>query len=187
MRLAGLAGLVAAVMAAASPARAESFISPFIGFNFGGDSANCASLQNCGDRRTNLGVSVGARHGLFGVEADLGYAPDFFGRTRGADNGVLTVMTSLMVVIPAGPIHPYGLIGVGLIRPHMQLDTASLAPGKNAIGYDIGGGVNLYLIHSLGIRGDVRRMRTLNGVSLGLLANEKLEFWRGSAGVTFRF
>jgi hypothetical protein len=182
------AALIAALVAlSAAPARAETYIAPFIGFDFGGDSANCASLRNCEDRRTNLGVSIGTRRGIFGVEQDFGYAPDFFGKTADADNAVLTVMTNLMIVIPAGPIQPYGVVGVGLIRPHMKFDASSLAVDKNALGYDIGGGVNIYLFRAVGVRGDVRRMKTMNDVTLGLFSADKLEFWRGTAGVTFRF
>jgi len=47
-------------------ARADGFITPFIGFNFGGDSANCISVTNCDEKRTNWGVSLGTTHGIFG-------------------------------------------------------------------------------------------------------------------------
>lgn len=182
-----VAGALALVTLASAPARAESFIAPFIGFNFGGDSANCASLRECEEKRANFGVSVGTRRGVLGFEQDIGYARDFFGKTPGADNAVLTVMSSLMVVIPAGPIHPYGIVGIGLIRPHVKLDLASLASNENALGYGIGGGLNIFLLRRIGIRGDVRRLKTVNDITLPLFSNEKLEFWRGSVGVTFRF
>lgn len=171
----------------AVPARADGFISPFYGYNFGGDSSNCASLRNCEDKRSNFGVSLGSTHGIFGVEEDISYARDFFGKTPGTANAVLTVMSNVMLVVPAGPIQPYGIIGVGLIRPHVKLDTSSLSLDKNAFGWDIGGGLNIFLGRTLGVRGDVRRMKTLNNVTLGLFSNDKLEFWRGSVGVTLRF
>ena len=182
-----VAGFIALIVLAAAPARAEGFITPFFGFNFGGDSANCVSLRNCEDKRTNFGIAVGTQSGIFGFEQEIAYAPDFFGRTEGGRNAVLTVMSSLLVVIPAGPIQPYGVIGIGLIRPRMKLDAESLAFEKNALGYDIGGGVNIYLVRSVGIRGDVRRLKTLSDITLGFFSGEQLEFWRGSAGVTFRF
>ena len=40
----------------ASPAHADGRISPFIGFNFGGDSSNCASITSCEEKRMNWGV-----------------------------------------------------------------------------------------------------------------------------------
>src|SRR5215470_1695988 len=73
----------------AVPARADGFITPYIGFNFGGDSANCASLRNCDEKRTNWGVTFGSTNGIFGIQEDIGYAPEFFGKTPGGENGVL--------------------------------------------------------------------------------------------------
>src|SRR3954468_22098870 len=127
----------ALLLCAAGSARAQGFISPYAGYNFGGDSANCISLQNCEDKRLNVGVSIGTTHGVLGFEEDIAYAPDFFGKTPGASNGVLTLMSNLLIVIPAGPIQPYALIGVGLIRPHAQFDALNLAVDQNALGYDI--------------------------------------------------
>jgi hypothetical protein len=172
----------------AAPARAQSFISPFAGYNFGGDSANCVSLQNCDEKRLNWGVSIGSTHGLFGVEEDIAYAPDFFGKTASGNNAVLTVMTNLILVLPAGPIQPYAIVGLGLIRPHVQLDLSSLVTtDQNTLGYDIGGGLNIFLGHTVGVRGDVRHLRTLQDVTLGLFGNNQIDFWRASAGLTLRF
>ena len=180
--------LAAALVAwTVAPARADNFISPFVGFNFGGDSANCASLTNCDEKRLNWGVSLGSMNGAFGVEEDIAYAPNFFGKAPGADNAVLTVMSNLMLVVPAGPIQPYALVGLGLVRAHAKLDASSLTLTKNTLGYDIGGGLNIFLTHGFGVRGDVRRIRTFQDVTLGLFSNDQLTFWRGSAGLTLRF
>ncbi len=170
-----------------APASAQGFISPFVGFNFGGDSANCLSLTNCSEKRLNWGASLGKTNGVYGIEEDIAYAPDFFGKTAGADNAVLTLMSNLMIVVPAGPIQPYALVGLGLIRSHAKLDASSLSLDKNALGYDIGGGINIFLTHGVGVRGDVRHIRTLQDVTLGLFSNDRLDFWRGSAGLTLRF
>ncbi|SRR6266850_1959891 len=181
--------LVAAALLAsmASPARADGFISPFIGFNFGGDSSNCASFSSCEEKRLNWGASLGTVNGVFGFEEEIGYAPQFFGKTPGGDNAMLTLMSNLMVVIPAGPIQPYGVIGLGLMRSHAQFNTSSLALDNNSLGWDIGGGLNIFLAHSIGVRGDIRRLKTLQDVTLGVFGNDKVEFWRASAGLVFRF
>jgi hypothetical protein len=168
-------------------ARAQGFITPFVGFNAGGDSTNCASLTNCEEKRLNWGVSVGKINGVFGLEEELAYARDFFGKTPGGDNAVLTLMSNLLAVVPAGPVQPYVLVGLGLMRSHAKLDATSLTLARNTLGYDIGGGLNIFFGHSIGVRGDVRRLKTLQDVTLGVFNSDKLEFWRGSAGVTFRF
>ena len=171
----------------AAPARAAGFIAPFLGFSFGGDAANCPSLTNCEEKRMNWGASFGTTHGIFGFEQDIGYAPEFFGKTPGAENALLTVMSDFMVLVPAGPIQPYAIAGLGLIRPHATFNAAGLAVDKNALGYDVGGGINVYVQRHLGVRGDVRHMRTVHGVTLGLFSGDTLDFWRGSVGLTFRF
>jgi hypothetical protein len=167
-------------------ARAEGFITPYVGFNFGGDSANCASFSNCNERRLNWGVSLGGTNGALGFELDIAYAPDFFGEVPGQSSSVLTVMSNLLVIIPAGPVRPYALIGIGLMRPHFKL--SNLIEDKNALGYDFGGGLNVFLARHVGLRGDVRRMRSLEDITFsGVFSGEKLDFWRASGGLTFRF
>ena len=183
-----LIALASLVVLRPLPARADGFLSGFVGYNFGGDSQNCVSLRSCEEHRTNWGLSVGTTGGLFGFEEDFGYAPDFFGSAPGADNAVLTLMSNLLLVIPAGPVQPYGLIGLGLVRPHAKLDPSSIASDQNTLGWDIGGGVNVYFGHTFGIRGDVRHVRTLQDITLGgVFTNAPLDFFRASAGVTLRF
>ncbi len=171
----------------ASSAQAEGFISPFLGFNFGGDASNCISLTNCEDRRLNWGAAFGKMNGAVGFEEEIAYSPDFFGKTALGDNAVLTLMSNIMVIVPAGPVQPYGIIGLGLIRPHATFNAASLALNKNALGYDIGGGINIFLTHGFGVRGDIRHIHSFQSLTLGIFNPDKLDFWRGSAGLTFRF
>jgi opacity protein-like surface antigen len=177
----------AVLVGSAAPARADGFISPFVGFNFGGDSSNCASLGSCEEKRLNWGASLGTVNGVMGFEEEIGYASQFFGKTPGGDNAMLTLMSNLMLVIPAGPIQPYGVIGIGLMRSHAQFNTSSLSLSNNSLGWDIGGGLNIFLAHSIGVRGDIRRLKTLQDVTLGVFGNDKVEFWRASAGLVFRF
>jgi len=162
------------------PVWSQSYFTPFIGYNFGGDSVNCVSLRNCDDKRTNFGVSIGKTNGIFGVEQDIGYVPHFGNTPDGGNSSMLTLMSSLMVVAPLGPVQPYGLFGVGLMRVH------TVAGSKNALGYDIGAGMNLFLTNRFGLRGDLRRMRSLHNVTLFVFSGEKLEFWRASLGLTLR-
>jgi hypothetical protein len=179
--------LPAMLVLAAVPASAQGFISPYAGYNFGGESANCVSLQNCEDKRLNIGVSLGTVRGAAGFEEDIAYARDFFGYTPGVSNAVLTAMSNLMIAIPAGPLQPYFVVGLGLIRSHAQLDTSILSLTQNSLGYDFGGGLNIFLGHSFGIRGDIRKLSTFEDITLGLFSDAKVDFWRASAGVTLRF
>jgi outer membrane protein with beta-barrel domain len=188
MRVMRAAILCVSILAmTAGAASAEGFFVPFVGFNYGGDSANCVSLTACNEKRVNWGASIGARSGILGFEEDISYAPSFFDTSVAGDNAVLTLMSSLMVIVPAGPIQPYALFGLGLIRPHMQFNRAGLALDQNTLGYDVGGGLNIFLSRSVGVRGDIRHMHTLQDVTLGVFGTTSLDFWRGSLGLALRF
>jgi opacity protein-like surface antigen len=189
--LPALALAIVLVAASALPARADGFATPFIGFNFGGDSSDCESFRNCEDKRRNYGISLGSMGNVFGFETDFSYANDFFGKVPGTDSSVFSWMNSLLVGVGAGPIQPYGLVGVGLIRVGLKQITDF---SKNSFGYDIGAGVNIYFSRSIGVRGDIRHLRTAQDVPiLSTLTNQifedsqKLDFWRASAGVSFKF
>jgi len=175
------------VLASAPAARADGFVTPYVGFNFGGDSANCPSFSNCQEKRTNFGLTLGSTRGIFGIEADFGYAPHFFGETPGQNNSVFHFMTDFMVLVPAGPIQPYAFIGLGLIRPHATFDVTNLSLSQNAFGNDIGAGLNLYFSRKAGLHGELRHLRTFKDVTLGVFSTDQLDFWRASAGLTFRF
>lgn len=182
-----------AFLAAASPkARAEGFISPFIGFNFGGDAA-CPNVQGCQDKRMNFGVALGATGNVFGFEEEFGYAQDFFGSAATLKSSVLTVMSSVMLAPKIGPVRPYFLTGVGLIKTHVDLTTASiLTTDNNNFGWDIGGGVHVTVAPHVGIRGDIRYFHTFQDLTLpfGLFpagANQKLDFGRAAAAIDFTF
>ena len=88
-----------------------------------------------------------------------------------------------------GPVRPYFVVGVGLIRPHVSSLVGSvtdLDAGKNSLGYDLGGGLTGMFGH-VGIRGDLRRFKTLENIDLLIFTGEKLDFWRASAGLAFTF
>jgi hypothetical protein len=179
-----------------APVRADGLFVPFVGYNFGGDSgANCASLTNCEEKRKNFGVSLVSMGPVFGLEEDISYAKNFFGDTPGTANSVFSLMTSLIVGAGGGPVRPYVLGGIGLIRPHVSSLTGSLAgalpgvgtTGKNALGYDIGGGVTGMFGRHIGIRGDVRRFHTFQGLNLIIFKGQQLDFWRASAGLALGF
>ena len=91
---------------AAAPARADGFVTPFYGFNFGGDSSNCPAFRNCEDKHTNFGVSIGTMGTIFGIEEDISIAKDFFGKVPGVENSVFTLMSNLLIG-GAGPVQSH--------------------------------------------------------------------------------
>ena len=176
---------VVVVVAAPASARADGFIVPFVGYNFGGDSGNCPRLTNCTDRHANFGVSLGTMGTLFGAEFDLGYAKNFFGEVPGTDNSVLTAMFNVLGGIGVGPVRPYVLAGVGLIRPHVS--SITLSSDNNAFGYDLGGGLTLSVAPHVGIRGDIRHLHTAQTINVLFFNDQRLDFFRASLGLSVRF
>lgn len=170
-------------------AQAQGFISPLIGFNFGGDSG-CPEITGCEEKRLNAGVSLGVIGSVFGFEEEFAYASNFFGETPGVSSSVLTVMTNVMFVPDIGPIRPYVVGGVGLIKTKIELTPESLLTSdNNHFGWDLGGGVMVFFGEHLGIRGDIRYFHAfqdleLLGFSLG---DTKLDFGRAAGALVLKF
>ena len=186
-RLSALVLLCLAV--SATPARADGFISPFLGFNFGGDSANCLGLSTCEDHRNNWGVSLGTMGSVFGFEADIGYAPQFFGKLQSGDNAVLTVMSNLLLIIPAGPIRPYGVVGVGWIQQKVTTVTGVGDFSQDSFAGDVGGGLMVYFANRIGVLIDYRYFQNFHATSANIIGvpTDHFSFNRASIGVLFRF
>ena len=183
-RLARLAGVVAALALSVVPAHADGFVTPFLGYNFGGDSVNCVSLTTCQEKHLNFGMSIGTAGRVAGMEEDFSFAKNFFDTST--DNSVLTIMTNVRLSLPLGPIQPYLVGGIGLIKPHASNNPLQVFTSKSAFGTDLGGGLTIMLGQGVGVRGDIRRFNA-QGVTLLVFSGAKADFWRASAGLTFRY
>jgi len=180
---------VLAIIGSARPASAEGFISPFLGYNFGGD-AGCPEITNCEDKHANYGVAFGALGSVVGFEAEFAHTNDFLGASSVTENtNVLTFMGDFMLAPKFGPIQPYGLAGIGLIRTSFE----GGGDDQNQAGYDLGGGSMAFFSSHVGIRGDVRYFHAFEVLdlsrfpSLNLNQETKLDFGRFSVAVVFKF
>jgi len=126
-------------------------------------------------------------HGIIGFEEDVSYAPDFFGKSPSfGENSVLTLMSNLVVGIPAGPVHAYMSGGIGLMRTNVVLTLGSVFSTKNSsLGYNIGGGVMIFLPSHLGVRVDYRHIRSASDVTIAgfTITGTKLNFSRIAFGL----
>jgi len=171
------------------PARADGFVTPWIGSAFG---------STIGNGQTTFGVSAGAMGGgIVGAEADFGWSPSYFGdKSDFGNNTVMDVMGNIILGVPIGGQHgagirPYVVGGLGLIRT--QIDGGSIArvsSSTNMLGWDAGGGVMGYFSDHIGVRGDLRYLRATSDFSSGIssldLDGNRLHFWRASIGVVIR-
>jgi opacity protein-like surface antigen len=188
-RLILTAGILALfVLALPTAARAQGYIAPFFGFDFGGDAGKCAGSivtpADCSTNRTAYGFSIGSlSHGILGGEVDLAYAPHFFGDTPTlGGNSVLTFMGNVLVAIPAGPVHPYVSGGLGIIRTKVDQIGDLTNFSDSSFAYNLGGGLMVMLPAHLGFRIDYRYMTTASDITLAgqtlLTSGTKLNFSR---------
>jgi len=170
-------------------ALAQGFVSPLIGYDFGGDSG-CPDITGCEEKKLNVGVGLGTMGSILGFELDISYARDFFGTGPGYSSSVLTIMGDVLLGPQIGPVRPYGTAGLGLIKSHIDLSSAALIePDNNHFGWNIGGGLMIFLAEHVGVRGDLRHFHAFQDLEvLGVpLGNTKLDFGRASAALVFRF
>jgi Outer membrane protein beta-barrel domain len=191
-RMLALSLLLGVVAPAA--ARADGLIIPFIGANFAGNSGK--ELSNAIDAgRLNWGASLGYMGGgILGIEADIGYSPDFFGKTDIGGSSVLTATGNLLIGVPIGGqtgvgFRPYGLVGLGVIRSKVDAFGDLLSLDNSEAAWDFGGGAMFFFGTHVGVRGDLRYFRTFGDVDFDLIDERprNLDFARASAGLILRF
>ena len=190
MRYAILPALLLGALVSA-PAAAQTTLTPFTGVSFGGDTI---------DNRWVYGGVLGFGRGA-GVDIDFGYSPNFFGTDDpfGELDGKLNI-TTLMFNIRFGGgkavgVSPFVSGGAGLMRASVS------SPGdlfdeiaRNDFAINAGGGLVGYFNSHVGLRGEIRYFRSLQGDGDGGLVIDPrnfdlgdFTFWRGTVGLSLRF
>ena len=160
-------------------------------YDVGGDAGSCPSIvHDCSEKKSGYGVTIGALMGhVVGFEEDLGFAPDFYGKsTTFGSNSVLTAMSNVVVSIPVPLLRLYASAGIGIMRSHVGFGIGTIQTAdvnNNSLGYDIGGGVMVSVVPHIAIKGDVRNLRSLQDVTIAgvSIPSTKLNFSRVSIGV----
>jgi len=177
-----------AIVLAPSPSAAQTFISPFAGFDFGGDSG-CPAAIACDDKNSNFGVAVGKLVGIGGGEVEVGYARNFFGDIQGADNSVMTLMFNLIIGPRIGMVRPFVLGGLGIIKSRVEFNEGRPLDSGNEFGCNLGGGLMLMFGDRLGVRGDLRWFKSVSEDQILALpsTSARLGFNRASGGLVIGF
>jgi len=183
--------LALALLTTSTSARAQGFVSPLIGYDFGGDSG-CPQLRNCEDKRLNIGVALGVLGAILGFEEEIADARNFFGDVPGQSSSVVTVMSNLMVVPRLGRVHPYAVVGLGLMKTHVDFTTSTVISTKDSsLAWDLGGGAIVLFSPHVGVRGDIRHFHSMQRATLPLLettfTDARLNFGRASASLVLAF
>src|SRR5262245_45140676 len=117
-----------------SVARADGFVAPYLGINFGGDTTKNSTV---------FGGSLGFIGHTAGIEADFGYTPSFFGDTTTihvSDGKVATIMGNILIGGRHKGASPYLALGAGLIRTNITgvQDAFDIHQTKNNWGGNFG-------------------------------------------------
>ncbi|HEX6162005.1 MAG TPA: porin family protein [Vicinamibacterales bacterium] len=204
-----------AILGSAAPARADWFLTPYIGGVFGGASNQFKvdDLDDEFEQRVNFGGSIGYRtKGVIGFELDYNVAPNFFQFTGGTgdfdlfdlNSSVQTLMGNIVLAIPVGGstgagFQPYVTAGVGTIRTQLRSEADVFDDlTSNDSGFNIGAGANFFAATHFGVRADVRYIRGFESIDDEdpiednpffdqPFAQEVFNYWRGSVGLTFRW
>jgi opacity protein-like surface antigen len=200
--------VLAFVTVMAKPASADWLFTPYLGIVFGGaaNTVDIDTLDEAFEQRAVFGGSLATMgSGVFGLEFDFSYAPNFFQLTEGGEDfeffdvnsSITTLMGNVIIGIPIGGtsgagVRPYATAGVGVMRANVNFGDILEDLSSNDLGVNFGGGVQVFFSDTLGLRGDLRYFR---GVSTGdddaaadidFNLND-FDFWRGTVGITFRF
>lgn len=185
---------VAALLTAPATARADGFISPYVGTLFGGTLGDF----DVEERPYTIGVSFGSMGGgIFGFEADVAFSPDFLGDSESFFIGKTSVTTAMANVLVGAPIggqagagvRPYVTGGVGAIRQQVEAFGDFLEFTSTDFGYNLGGGVMVFFGERAGVRADVRCFRNFQKSDDGLFDLEAgtFSFSRATVGAILRF
>jgi opacity protein-like surface antigen len=199
---------IAAVVSilAPRPASADWTLTPFVGWNFGGSAdintgSSRSNTSSTFERKLDYGASLATMgRGAVGFEVDFGYSPNFFETSTPPsgffkftpDSNVTTLMGNVLIGGHSGPVRPYVVGGVGLIRTKLQdFNQVFSVNSKNDFGLDVGGGLMGFFSRNVGLRGDVRYFRGFRGTSDSSnpsgIALSDFKFWRGSLGLSLKF
>lgn len=188
----------AAICLAPSTASAEWILTPFIGASFAaGSDLSDEEFDTLldGSKMTYGGTLTWVGGGVFGFEVDFGYSPEFF---EADDDDVdfidssnySSLMANVVLSAPHGAFRPYGTAGVGLLNTSIDDVDDIFDVDRNALGFNVGGGVMAFFTDRVGLRGDIRYFRQMSesddddDVDFDLNA---FRFWRGTVGLSFRF
>lgn len=180
----------------AAPARAEWFVTPFLGVKFAG-ATNFVDLEQ-GARNAKVvfgGMAGFVGESILGVEADVAYYPRFFERSSGslvARSNVLTLMGNLIVTAPRNwtgySLRPFVSGGGGLM--HVGIDDVANIFGvdTNLFAINVGGGAVGGLTARTSVRFDVRYFKslTIEDVRSVGFGPTRISFWRLAVGLTVR-
>jgi hypothetical protein len=172
----------AAVMAAATPARAQGY-NPFQIGAAGGIAFPTSDLGNVANTGYDIAVMVGYKPQFtpIGVRAEAAYN-QFGSQVFNGNVNIPAFTGNLVFGLPMGTLSPYAIGGAGLYRTNVDV-TGGGSAGENHFGFNIGGGIKIPLSTSFETFVEARYNRvTINNGGGG---SSSLSFIPVTVGVMF--
>lgn len=188
-----LSSLCAAAALLPRAASADVLLTPFAGVSF--------LTEDTKKPVYGVGIALG---GLIGLEAELAQTRlgdwDIPRTPIDFEAKMTTGMVNLVLRVPTGPVQPYATGGVGFIRVSGDVTVpfvgSVLSVSGQDLGMNVGGGIYLFPSRHIGLRGDVRYVRSFGELSVDNLRDivddfdvplPKFDYWRVTGGLTLRF
>lgn len=189
--------LVLSLLLLPVPASADLFLAPFMGVKFGGGTSIVDLELAAGQAKTTLGVSAFLlSDAILGYEAMFGYVPQYFNGDTGPlikpGSYLIDMMGNVIVSLPpdvtAGGLRPYMVGGVGLIHAEAADILGIFQVRRTVPAFDVGFGAVGLLTNNVGVRFDVRYLRSFTNDD-GSLARvgRRISYSRGTIGLVLRF
>lgn len=189
--------LVLSLLLVPVPASADLFLAPFMGIKFGGGTSIVDLELAAGQAKTTLGVSAFLlTDAILGYEAAFGYVPQYFNGDTGPlikpGSYVIDLMGNVIVSLPpdvtAGGLRPYTTGGVGLIHAEAADILGIFQVRRTVPAFNVGVGAVGLLTNNVGVRFDVRYLRSLTNDD-GSLARvgRRISYSRATIGLVLRF
>lgn len=175
-----LVGTLLCVLPASAQSRGtySALFTPYVGVTTGGDADEAGF---------NAGASLAVtQDDGWGVELDVGHASTV-GDEGFDQSGLTSGMLNVLYVLPRTRVQPFGVAGAGFMRLSGVINADGARTNRTDVGMMLGGGVHVPLTELVGIRGDVRYLRFLDGRPDVPVGKGLFDTWRFAVGVTLNW
>jgi len=191
--------VVSALLAMPAAARAEFFVVPFAGVKFGGSTSIIDLELAAGKTKLVIGAAaMKIDNRVIGFEVEFGNVAGFFGNEDLAlanpivkTGSYVTDLTgSLVLSLPPGAtgggLRPYIVVGGGLIHAEAEDFLELFQVRRTVPAINLGVGAIGLLTNNVGVRFDLRHLRSLSkDASLGLVGR-RIAYSRFTLGLLLR-
>lgn len=188
--------VIAMLLALPGVARADIFFVPFAGIKFGG-STSIVDLELAANKKTlALGASViKLTNSIIGYEVEFGSVTGYFEKGNQGlikpGSYVIDLTGNVLLALPPGAtgggLRPYLVAGGGLIHAEAEDFFEVLQVRRTVPAITLGAGAVGLLTNNVGVRFDLRHLRSLSKDASFGLVGRRIAYSRFTLGLLLRF